>query len=95
MSAIEIAAAVRAGERSARSVVEEHLRAIDAHEEDLHAFNLVTRDAALAAADVVDASGPGRTGSAGRCADRAQGQPLHDRHPTTCSSRSSTGGSPL
>ena len=55
MTAIEIAAAVRAGERSARSVVEEHLAAIDARESELHAFNLVMRDDALAAADAVDA----------------------------------------
>ena len=48
MTALEIAAAVRAGERSARSVVEEHLATIDAREGELHAFNLVTRDAALA-----------------------------------------------
>jgi aspartyl-tRNA(Asn)/glutamyl-tRNA(Gln) amidotransferase subunit A len=55
MTAIEIAAAVRAGQRSARSVVEEHLAAIDARESELHAFNLVMRDDALAAADAVDA----------------------------------------
>ena len=55
MSAAAIAAAVRAGERSARSVVEEHLAAIDARDEALHAFNLVMRDDALAAADAVDA----------------------------------------
>ena len=55
MTAIEIAAAVRAGERSARSVVEEHLAAIDAREAELHAFNLVMRDEALAAADAIDA----------------------------------------
>ena len=55
MSAIEIAAAVRSGDRSARSVVEEHLAAIDAREAELHAFNLVMRDDALAAADAIDA----------------------------------------
>ena len=55
MTALEIAAAVRAGERTARSVVEEHLAAIDAREAELHAFNLVMRDEALAAADAVDA----------------------------------------
>jgi aspartyl-tRNA(Asn)/glutamyl-tRNA(Gln) amidotransferase subunit A len=56
VSAVEIAAAVRAGERSARSVVEEHLAVIDAREPELHAFNLITRDEALAAADAVDAT---------------------------------------
>jgi aspartyl-tRNA(Asn)/glutamyl-tRNA(Gln) amidotransferase subunit A len=55
MTAVDIARAVRAGERSARSVVEEHLAAIDAREAELHAFNLVLRDEALAAADTIDA----------------------------------------
>ena len=55
MTALEIAAAVRAGERSARSGVQEHLAAIDARDSELHAFNLVLRDEALAAADAVDA----------------------------------------
>jgi aspartyl-tRNA(Asn)/glutamyl-tRNA(Gln) amidotransferase subunit A len=56
VSAVEIAAAVRSGERSARSVVEEHLAAIDARDSELHAFNLVTADAALARADEIDAA---------------------------------------
>jgi aspartyl-tRNA(Asn)/glutamyl-tRNA(Gln) amidotransferase subunit A len=55
-SALDIATQVRAGERSARSVVEEHLRAIDEREADIHAFNLVLRDEALAAADAIDAA---------------------------------------
>jgi len=54
-TAIEIATAVRSGERTARSVVEAHLAAIEAREADVHAFNLVTADAALARADEVDA----------------------------------------
>ena len=52
MTALEIAKAVRAGERSARSVVEEHLASIDAREAEIHAFNLVTAEAALARAGV-------------------------------------------
>src|SRR6478672_8236277 len=56
MSALEIAADVRAGRRAARDVLEEHLAAVDAREEELHAFNLVLRDEARAAADAVDAS---------------------------------------
>ncbi len=55
MTALELAAAVRSGERRAREVVEEHLARIDAREGDVHAFNLVTADSALAAADAVDA----------------------------------------
>ena len=55
-SALEIAADVRAGRRSARDVVEEHLARIDARESEIHAFNLVMADEARAAADAVDAS---------------------------------------
>jgi aspartyl-tRNA(Asn)/glutamyl-tRNA(Gln) amidotransferase subunit A len=53
-TAVEVATAVRSGERTARSVVEAHLAAIEAREADVHAFNLVTADAALARADEVD-----------------------------------------
>jgi len=53
--ALEIAAAVRSGERSARDVLEEHLAVVDAREGELHAFNLVLADEARAAADVLDA----------------------------------------
>jgi aspartyl-tRNA(Asn)/glutamyl-tRNA(Gln) amidotransferase subunit A len=53
-TALEIAAAVRSGSRSARTVVEEHLAAIDAREPELHAFNLVLREEALAQADDLD-----------------------------------------
>jgi aspartyl-tRNA(Asn)/glutamyl-tRNA(Gln) amidotransferase subunit A len=55
-TAVEIAAAVRSGSRSARDVLEEHLAAIEAREPELHAFNLVTDDAARAAADRIDAA---------------------------------------
>ena len=56
MSAHDIAAVVRAGERLARDVVEEHLAEIDAGEAELHAFNHVLADEARAAADAVDAT---------------------------------------
>jgi aspartyl-tRNA(Asn)/glutamyl-tRNA(Gln) amidotransferase subunit A len=56
VSAVGIAASVRAGERSARDVVEEHLGAIEAREPEIHAFNYVLADEARAAADAVDAS---------------------------------------
>ena len=55
MSAIEIAGAVRAGERSAIDVVDEHLAAIDAREGELHAFNEVLALDARAAAAMIDA----------------------------------------
>tara|TARA_Y100000031_G_scaffold102458_1_gene112345 strand:+ start:6468 stop:7910 length:1443 start_codon:yes stop_codon:yes gene_type:complete len=54
VSARSTAAAVRAGERSALSVVEEHLAAIDAHEDEIHAFNLVLADESLARAEELD-----------------------------------------
>jgi aspartyl-tRNA(Asn)/glutamyl-tRNA(Gln) amidotransferase subunit A len=56
VSAVELAAAVRVGERSARDVVEEHLAEIEAHEPELHAFNHVLADEARAGADSVDAT---------------------------------------
>ena len=52
MTALDIAADVRAGRRTARDVLEEHLERIDAREEDIHAFNLVMREDARAAAPV-------------------------------------------
>lgn len=56
MTALELAAAVRSGERTAREVVDEHLAQIDAREHDVHAFNHVMVDAARSAADAVDAA---------------------------------------
>ena len=60
MSALEIAAAVSSGERSAVSVVDEYLARIEAGDGEIHAFNLVTADLAreqAAAVDAVVASG--------------------------------------
>ncbi len=51
-----LAAAVRAGERTAREVTEEALDAIAAGDGALHAFLLVTPDDARAQADLVDAA---------------------------------------
>ena len=55
-TAVAIAAAVRAGEVSAREVVDAHLARIDAAESEIHAFNLVLADEARAAAAAVDAA---------------------------------------
>jgi aspartyl-tRNA(Asn)/glutamyl-tRNA(Gln) amidotransferase subunit A len=55
-SAFELAAAVRGGGRTATDVVEEHLAVIDARDGELNACNLVTADAARAAAAAVDAA---------------------------------------
>ncbi len=54
MNALTIAAAVRAGARSAVSVVEEHLNRIAAREPEIHAFNLVTSEQALVSAAEID-----------------------------------------
>ncbi|MEM7337342.1 MAG: Asp-tRNA(Asn)/Glu-tRNA(Gln) amidotransferase subunit GatA [Actinomycetota bacterium] len=50
----DIAAAVRAGERSAVEVLDEHLARIDARESELHTFNHVMADEARAAASALD-----------------------------------------
>ncbi|MGQ0823925.1 MAG: Asp-tRNA(Asn)/Glu-tRNA(Gln) amidotransferase subunit GatA [Actinomycetota bacterium] len=89
MSAISISDDVRAGRRSARDVIEEHLARIDAREDEIHAFNLVLADEARAAADAVDA-----VVAAGDDPGPLAGVPvaLKDNMvmrgiPTTCSSR--------
>ena len=53
-TASAIAAAVRAGERSALEVLEEHLARIEASEPEIHAFNLVLDDRAREAAVEID-----------------------------------------
>jgi aspartyl-tRNA(Asn)/glutamyl-tRNA(Gln) amidotransferase subunit A len=50
-----LAAAIRSGSSSAIEVLEGHLERIAALEADLHAFNLVTEDAARASAAAIDA----------------------------------------
>lgn len=88
-SAVEIAAGVRAGRLRARDVLEEHLARIDAHESEIHAFNLVLADEARAAADAVDAAV-----AAGDDPGPLAGVPIALKDnlctrgvPTTCSSR--------
>lgn len=89
MSAIELAASVRAGDRSAVDVLEEHLARISARDEEIHAFNLVTTEAARAQAESVDAAV-----AAGDDPGPLAGVPLALKDnmctrgiPTTCSSR--------
>ncbi|HEX7166197.1 MAG TPA: Asp-tRNA(Asn)/Glu-tRNA(Gln) amidotransferase subunit GatA [Acidimicrobiales bacterium] len=88
-TAAATAAAVRRGDRSARDVVEQHLAAIDERESEIHAFNHVMREEALAAADRVD-----RTIEAGGEPGPLAGVPVALKDnlctrgvPTTCSSR--------
>ena len=89
MSGRALAAAVRSGDRSARSVVDEHLAAIRSGEPEIHAFNLVLADEARAAADEVD-----RRVAAGEDPGVLTGVPVAIKDnmctrgvPTTCSSR--------
>jgi aspartyl-tRNA(Asn)/glutamyl-tRNA(Gln) amidotransferase subunit A len=56
VSAVSLAAAVRSGATTARATAEAALRAIEAAEPVLHAFNLVLAEQALAAAEAVDAA---------------------------------------
>ena len=87
--ALETATMVRNGEESAVAVLEHHLAAIDAGEELIHAFNLVTVDQARTQARAVDAAV-----AAGQDPGPLAGVPvaLKDNMctrgiPTTCSSR--------
>ncbi|MEQ8840044.1 MAG: Asp-tRNA(Asn)/Glu-tRNA(Gln) amidotransferase subunit GatA [Acidimicrobiales bacterium] len=89
MSALEIAAAVRSGERAAVDVLDEHLARIGAGEDEIHAFNLVTADEARAQAEAVDAAV-----AAGDDPGPLAGVPLALKDnmctrgiPTTCSSK--------
>jgi aspartyl-tRNA(Asn)/glutamyl-tRNA(Gln) amidotransferase subunit A len=88
-SALDVARAVRAGERSALDVVEHHLDAIAARDRDIHAFNLVMADEARQAAQAVD-----RRVAAGDDPGPLAGVPVALKDnlctrgvPTTCSSR--------
>ncbi len=95
-TAVELARAVRAGERRARDVLEEHLDRIAERDAELHAFNLVTADQAREAADRVD-----RTVAEGGDPGPLAGVPLALKDnlctrgvPTTCSSRILEGWAP-
>jgi aspartyl-tRNA(Asn)/glutamyl-tRNA(Gln) amidotransferase subunit A len=96
VTALELASAVRAGERSAVDVVDEHLAAIDAAEAEVNAFNLVLADDARAAAAEID-----RRVAAGDDPGPLAGVPVavKDNHctrgvATTCSSKILEGWQP-
>jgi aspartyl-tRNA(Asn)/glutamyl-tRNA(Gln) amidotransferase subunit A len=89
VSALEIGRAVRAGERSAVDVLDEHLARVSEREGDIHAFNLVLADEARAAAAAID-----QAVAAGRDPGPLAGVPIALKDnlctrgiPTTCSSR--------
>lgn len=88
-TALEVAREVRAGSRRAVDVLESHLAVIEQREPEIHAFNLVTADAARAAAAEID-----RRVAAGEDPGRLAGVPVALKDnlcthgvPTTCSSR--------
>ncbi|HUF32403.1 MAG TPA: Asp-tRNA(Asn)/Glu-tRNA(Gln) amidotransferase subunit GatA [Acidimicrobiales bacterium] len=89
LSALEVARSVRAGERTAVEVVQQHLEAIAGREGDIHAFNAVhDRDAHLAAEHldrrIADGGDPGPlAGVPVALKDNLCTRGL----PTTCSSR--------
>ena len=96
LSAAAIAAAVRSGQLSAMDVLEEHLRRVARWEEEVHAFNLVTADAARARAQQVD-----ELVAAGSDPGPLAGVPVVLKDlictrgvPTTCSSRILAGWRP-
>lgn len=86
-TAIDIAAAVRSGERSARSVVDEHLATIEGREGEIHAFNLVLADEARAQADELDAAEPATRGPLAGVPVALKDNLCTRGIPTTCSSR--------
>ncbi len=96
MTALGVASAVAAGERSARSVAEDYLERIGEGDGEIGAFNLVLAEEALADADRVDAA-LGRGEPVGPLA----GVPVALKDnlctrgiPTTCSSRMLEGWRP-
>jgi aspartyl-tRNA(Asn)/glutamyl-tRNA(Gln) amidotransferase subunit A len=95
-AALDLARAVRTGERSAVDVVEEHLARIEVGDAEVHAFNLVAGDTARAAAAGIDARV-----ARGEDPGVLAGVPLALKDnlctrgiPTTCSSRILTGWVP-
>jgi aspartyl-tRNA(Asn)/glutamyl-tRNA(Gln) amidotransferase subunit A len=89
VTAIDIAAAVRSGQVSAREVLDAHLSRIDERDSEINAFNLVMTEDARAVADAIDARV-----AAGDDPGPLAGVPLALKDnlcthgvPTTCSSR--------
>ena len=96
MTALGVASAVAAGERSARSVAEDYLERIGEGDGEIGAFNLVLAEEALADADRVDAAlGRGEPVGALAGVPVALKDNLCTRGiPTTCSSRMLEGWRP-
>ncbi|MEY3258334.1 MAG: aspartyl/glutamyl-tRNA(Asn/Gln) amidotransferase subunit, partial [Actinomycetota bacterium] len=95
-TAVDIAMQVASGAKSATAVLEEHLARIDAREGEVHAFNLVTTEAARATAQKIDESV-----AQGRPVGPLAGVPIALKDnmctrgvPTTCSSKILEGWKP-
>ena len=89
MAAVEIAAAVRSGTRTAVDVLEEHLAAIDAREGKLHAFNTVLADEAQLRRQRSTPQSPpaGTSVRSPACPWRCKDNMCRAGIPTTCSSK--------
>src|SRR5690349_9392617 len=89
MSVVETARAVKAGERSAREIVDERLAAIESGDGALHAFNHVMVDQARSQADAVDqrVSAGDDPGPLAGVAVALKDNMCTRGVPTTCSSR--------
>ena len=95
-SAQSLASDIREGRKSAASALEEHLEAIELREPEVHAFNLITREKAVEAAERID-----QTVASGRDPGPLAGVPVALKHnlctrglATTCSSRILEGWEP-
>jgi aspartyl-tRNA(Asn)/glutamyl-tRNA(Gln) amidotransferase subunit A len=96
-TALELAAAIRAGATTSVAVVEDHLARIGAREAEIHAFNTVTADAARAAAAVVDrrvAAGDDTLGVLAGVPVALKDNMCTRGVPTTCSSKILEGWKP-
>ncbi len=97
LSAVEMAAAMSAGDVSSRELTEAHLARISQVDDEVHAFLHVDREAALAAAEGVD-----RLRAAGESLGPLAGVPIAVKDvvatkgvPTTCGSRILAGWVPV
>ena len=97
LSAVEMAAAMSAGDVSSRELTEAHLARISQVDDEVHAFLHVDREAALAAAEAVD-----RLRAAGESLGPLAGVPIAVKDvvatkgvPTTCGSRILAGWVPV